>query len=75
MEQIADHPWTQMDRYGDRFARRNGKWAKISKQRDGRYLVANGWRGQVKAAIGEIYINIPKLGTAKRYAHSWLDDR
>ncbi len=69
-----NEPITKMDRYGDRYIRRNRKWAKISKQPNGGYLLACGWEGQLHATIGGVRRNIKLLGTAKDWAADWLDD-
>lgn len=66
---------TPMDRYGDRYVRRNGKWAKISKQAKGGYTLVCGWQGEFKAKAGGIRKNIRLLGSAKDWAANWLDDK
>ena len=73
MEHV-NQPLTRMDRNGDRYVRRNGKWAKISKQATGGYTLVCGWQGEFKAKAGGIRTNIRYLGWAKDWADNWLDD-
>lgn len=67
-------PMTRMDRYGDRYMRSNGKWAKISKQEDGRYSVVRGWKGEVQMKPLGRTINHRTLAWARAAAHSWIAD-
>jgi hypothetical protein len=75
MPAVSTSP-SRMDKSGDRYARRNGKWAKITKQKDGKgYTVVRGWEGDFKCVPGGVTINVRFYGWARQWAASWLDDK
>ena len=67
-------PMTRMDRYGDRYMRANGKWAKISKQPKGGYTVVRGWKGEIQMTTLGLTKNHRTLDWARRAAQSWITD-
>ena len=64
---------TKMDKHGDRYSRRNGRWVKITKQPAGGYSVVRGYEGDFKCAPNGITINHTTYQWAKDAAASWLD--
>jgi hypothetical protein len=51
--------------------RRNGKWASVSRLARGRYVVAQGWEGKLKAAR---IVRLTNMPNARLWAAAWLDD-
>lgn len=67
--------WTKMDKDGDRYARQNGKWVKVSLQADGKgYTVVLGWEGDFKCKPNGITKNHRYLGWAKSAGEAWITD-
>lgn len=65
---------TRMDKYGDRFDRRNGRWVKITKQDRGGYTVVRGYEGDIQAMFGGVTRNVRFYNWAKLAAFRWLDE-
>lgn len=66
----------RMDENGDRYLRRNGKWAKIHKQSDGKgYTLVEGWEGDFKCKPDGVRRNIRFYNWATMWAANWLDNR
>ncbi len=57
--------------HGERTIRRNGKWAKITHVARARYVIAQGWQGDVAAR--HIH-RLSNVSDAMSWANSWLDD-
>lgn len=58
--------------HSDQTIRGNGKWAKISHVRRGRYIIASGWQGDVDCRHKHILSN---RDDAMAWARSWINDQ
>lgn len=63
--------WTR-DADNNRYARHNGKWCKVSKNRNGSYTLAKGWKGSYNAH--DVTYGHRLMRDAKIAAENWLKD-